>query len=322
MFIPLFFKFSSVKINKKMLKKIAFIACTFLYGLAVNAQTDIMDELEKNQAPSTDYASATFKTTRIVSGHSVETVAAKHLDFRISHRFGAINSGFNEFFGLDQSQIRFGLEYGLTDKLTIGLGRNSYQKTYDYYAKYKLLRQSTGEKTMPVTVSLFGAAYTNTMDTQEGARFFNNLERQTYCGQLMIARKFGERVSLQLTPSVLHRNKTEIENDANTLYSLGMGGRFKLSKRTSLNVEYFYTPVTLDGTTRLRDAKYTNALSIGFDIETGGHVFQLHCTNSKGMSEKYLIAQTTGQWMNGDIFYGFNISRVFSFDKSAKTTHK
>jgi hypothetical protein len=120
----------------------------------------------------------------------------------------------------------------------------------------------------------------------------------------------------------LHRNKTEIENDANTLYSLGMGGRFKLSKRTSLNVEYFYTPVTLDGTTRLRDAKYTNALSIGFDIETGGHVFQLHCTNSKGMSEKYLIAQTTGQWMNGDIFYGFNISRVFSFDKSAKTTHK
>jgi Membrane bound beta barrel domain (DUF5777) len=301
-----------------MLKKIVCIACTFMYIISVNGQTDLMAELEKNQAPSTDYASATFKTTRIVSGHSVETVAVKHLDFRISHRFGAINSGFNEFFGLDQSQIRFGLEYGLTNKLTIGLGRNSYQKTYDYYAKYKLLRQSTGEKTIPITVSLLGAAYTNTMDTQEGARFYNNLERQTYCSQLMIARKFGERVSLQITPSILHRNKTETTDDANTLYSLGMGGRFKISKRTSLNVEYFYTPTTIDGKTILRSSQYTNALSIGFDIETGGHVFQLHCTNSKGMSEKYLIGQTTGQWMNGDIFYGFNISRVFSFEKATK----
>ncbi|MES2520381.1 MAG: DUF5777 family beta-barrel protein [Bacteroidota bacterium] len=304
-----------------MIKNIAVFALLTLIGFSVNAQDDLLDELEKNQVPTTDYTTATFKTTRIVSGHSVETVAAKHLDFRISHRFGAINSGFEELFGLDQSQIRFGLEYGLTDQLTIGIGRNSYQKTYDYYAKYKILRQSTGEKSMPITVALFGAAYTNTMPTQPDAKFYTNLERQTYCGQILIARKFGERVSLQLTPSILHRNKTESVDDANTLYSLGMGGRFKLTKRTSLNVEYFYTPSTL-GEKTLRSSQYTNALSIGFDIETGGHVFQLHCTNSKGMSEKYLIGQTTGQWTSGDIFYGFNISRVFSFDKSDKNNHK
>lgn len=205
--------------------------------------------------------------------------------------------------------------------LTIGVGRNIYQKTYDYYVKYKLLRQSSGAGVMPVTVAMLAAAYTNTLPSQPNARFFNNLERQTYCGQVLIARKFGERVSLQLTPSILHRNKVETENDANTLYSLGMGGRFKLTRRTAFNVEYYYTP-TSAGEISLRDPQFKNALSIGFDIETGGHVFQLHFTNSKGMSEKYLIGQTEGTWQNGDIFYGFNISRVFSFDKSAKKTHK
>jgi hypothetical protein len=289
--------------------------------MTLKAQDDLLDELNKIQKPVVTYASATFKSTRIVSGHSIETVAAKHLDFRISHRFGALNSGYQELWGLDQSQIRFGLEYGLTDRLTIAVGRNSYQKTYDYYAKYKLLRQSSGAKTMPISVSVLAAAYTNTMPSQVNARFYNNLERQAYCGQLLIARKFGERVSLQLTPSILHRNKVETVNDANTLYSLGMGGRFKLTRRTSFNVEYYYTPNSTDKIA-LRDPQFKNALSIGFDIETGGHVFQLHFTNSKGMTEKYLIGQTEGTWQNGDIFYGFNISRVFSFDKSAKKTHK
>ncbi len=303
------------------MKKYLFLLLTLMSAIAAQAQDDLLDELNKVQKPVISYASATFKSTRIVSGHSIETVAAKHLDFRISHRFGALNSGYRELFGLDQAQIRFGLEFGLTDRLTVGVGRNSYQKTYDYYAKYKLLRQSSGAKIMPVTVALLAAAYTNTLPSQPNARFFNNLERQTYCGQLLIARKFGERVSLQLTPSILHRNKVETDNDANTLYSLGMGGRFKLTRRTSFNVEYYYTPA-LAGEISLRDPQFKNALSIGFDIETGGHVFQLHFTNSKGMTEKYLIGQTEGLWQNGDIFYGFNVSRVFSFDKSAKKTHK
>ncbi|MEI7586285.1 DUF5777 family beta-barrel protein [Runella sp.] len=303
------------------MKKYLFLLCISFISTISQAQDDLLDELNKIQKPVISYASATFKSTRIVSGHSIETVAAKHLDFRISHRFGAVNSGYQQLFGLDQSQIRLGFEFGLTDRLTVGVGRNSYQKTYDYYAKYKLLRQSSGAKLMPVTVALLAAAYTNTLPSQPSARFFNNLERQTYCGQLLIARKFGERVSLQLTPSILHRNKVETENDANTLYSLGMGGRFKLTRRTSFNVEYYYTPTTVGGIS-LRDPQFKNALSIGFDIETGGHVFQLHFTNSKGMSEKYLIGQTEGTWQNGDIFYGFNISRVFSFDKSARKTNK
>jgi hypothetical protein len=304
-----------------MIYKIIITSILILSVNIVYAQKDLMDELEKSEKPKTTFASATFKSTRIVSGHSVEVIAAKHLDFRISHRFGTINSGFNELFGLDQAQMRLGFEYGLTNHLTVGIGRNSYQKTYDYYAKYKIFKQKSGATNFPVTISALVAAYTNTMDTQPEAKFFNNLERQAYCSQILIARKFGEKISIQLSPSLLHRNKTEVVDDANTLYSLGLGGRFKLTKRTTLNAEYYYTPETIDGKTRLRNEKYTNALSLGFDIETGGHVFQLHITNSRGMSEKYLIGQTTGQWLKGDLYYGFNISRIFSFDKTEKKKH-
>ncbi len=126
------------------MKKYSLLLLISFVAIVARAQDDLLDELNKIQKPVANYASATFKSSRIVSGHSIETIAAKHLDFRISHRFGALNSGYQELFGLDQSQIRLGFEFGLTDRLTVGVGRNSYQKTYDYYAKYKLLRKSSG----------------------------------------------------------------------------------------------------------------------------------------------------------------------------------
>ncbi len=304
------------------MKRCFLILGLWLYGTAMSfGQDDLLAELSKVQKDIPIYTTATFKSTRLVSGHSIETIAAKHLDFRISHRFGAINSGFNELFGLDQSTIRLGLEYGVTDRLTVGLGRSSYEKVYDYYAKYKLLRQFSGSQNTPVTVTGLIAAYTTTQATMPTRQYFNNLERQSYCAQLLVARKFGEKLSLQVSPTVLHRNKSETPTDANTLYSVGMGGRFKLSRRTSLNAEYYYTLPAFSKANLGRDAQFTNALSIGFDIETGGHVFQLHLSNSKGMTERALIGQTTGQWSMGDIFYGFNISRVFSFDKQ-KNQHQ
>jgi hypothetical protein len=285
------------------------------------AQDELLSELEKTAEPAVVYTKSTFKGTRLVTGHSLETVGKKHLDFIISHRFGALNTGYKNLFGLDEAQIRFGLEYGLTDRLMIGVGRSSYQKTYDYFVKYKLLQQSAGARWMPVSVTLFASDATNTMDSSPDALFYSNAERQTYTFQALIARKFNEKLSLQLSPTLLHRNKTESDLDRNSLFSLGMGGRYKLSRRTSLNVEYWYTPSQLkddEGVTYFRDPKYTNALSVGFDIETGGHVFQLHFTNSRGMIEKQLIGQTTGKWNSGDVFYGFNVSRTFSFDRKAR----
>jgi hypothetical protein len=286
-------------------------------GTLVYAQNDLLSELEKTQYSTITYAAATFKGTRIINGHSVETVGKKNLDFIISHRFGAVNSGIHNFFGLDQAQIRLGLEYGITDRLMIGVGRSSYQKPVDLFVKYRLLKQSSGYKKMPVSVTLFASDAHNTSISTTELPFYTIAQRETYTFQALIARKFSEKLSIQITPTIMHRNLAENAVDANTLYALGMGGRYKLTKRTSFNMEYWYTPKTI-GSTIQRDPRFTNALSLGFDIETGGHVFQLHLTNSKGMIEKQFIGQTEGKWNKGDIFYGFNVSRTFGFDKNKK----
>ncbi|GLU54398.1 DUF5777 family beta-barrel protein [Dyadobacter frigoris] len=299
-----------------MLKRL-FVIGMILTSSAAFAQNDLLKELDQVQDSVVNYSAATFKGTRIINGHSVETVGKNNLDFIISHRFGAVNSGAQNFFGLDESQIRLALEYGLTDRLMIGVGRSSYQKTLDFFAKYRLLKQSTGARNMPVSVTLFASDAHNSTTSSTELPFYTIMQRQTYTFQALIARKFNDKLSLQLSPTVIHRNLAENQIDANTIYSLGMGGRYKLTKRTSFNVEYWYTPKTFAGTTQ-RDPRFTNTLSLGFDIETGGHVFQLHLTNSRGMIEKQFIGQTTGKWNNGDIFYGFNISRTFSFDKNRK----
>lgn len=300
---------------------LSLLLCATVFGYG-QTEPDLLADLEKIAPDKPQPVIATFKSTRIINGHSNETVAAKHLDFRISHRFGTLNSGYKELWGLDQARIRIGLEYGITDRLMVGAGRSSYLKEYDYFAKYKLLRQKTNSWSNPVSVTLAGGASTNTSDTRSPIVFSNNLERQSYWGQMLIARKFGEKVSAQLTPTMVHRNKTETLIDANTLYAMGVGGRVKITKRTTFNAEYFYVANDLLGGDYTRDPQYKNNLSIGFDIDTGGHVFQLHVSNSRGMIEKQFIGGTTDSWTNGGLFYGFNISRVFSFDKEAKKTHK
>jgi hypothetical protein len=298
--------------------KICLAIAIAMISLCAFAQDDLLKELDQVQDSVTTYSAATFKGTRIINGHSVETVGKNNMDFIISHRFGAVNSGANNFFGLDESQIRLALEYGLTDRLMVGIGRSSYQKTIDVFAKYRLLRQSSGYRNMPVSVTLFASDANNSSTSSTDLPFYTIAQRQTYTFQVLIARKFSENLSLQLTPTIMHRNLAENQIDANNLYALGMGGRYKLTKRTSFNAEYWYTPKTFAGTTQ-RDPRFTNTLSLGFDIETGGHVFQLHLTNSRGMIEKQFIGQTTGKWSSGDIFYGFNVSRTFSFDKSKKS---
>ncbi len=292
------------------------------------AQDDLMALLEEDMSKDPVYTFATFKATRLINGQTIETIPKKHLNFWISHRFGAINSGFiNNFFGLDEARIRLGLEYGLTDRLLIGAGRSSMEKTYDIYSKYKLIRQSDR---IPVTVTGMGSWAINTMTTgyitETGAemKFFNNLERYSYTGQLLIARKFNEKLSLQLMPTVLHQNRVESASLDNTMFAVGGGGRYKLSNRFTLSGEYYYNVANKSRYESETGVPYPfhNSLSIGVDIETGGHVFQLHFTNSKGMIEKQFIGQTIGTWENKDVFYGFNIARTFSFDKSAKNKIK
>lgn len=292
------------------------------------AQDDLLQMLDQEQSKETTYTLATFKASRLINGQTIETVSKNHLNFWISHRFGAVNSGFlANFFGLDEAKIRLGLEYGLTDNWLIGAGRSSLEKTYNFYSKYKVLRQSNK---FPVTVTGLGGWAINTMETgyvmESGSemRFNNNKERYSYWGQVLIARKFNENLSLQVMPTFLHYNKVENPSISNDLWALGIGGRYKLTKRFTLSGEYYHS-FTDTGDYEASTGKvypYHNSISIGVDIETGGHVFQLHFTNSRGMIERHFIGQTTGSWEDGDIFYGFNIARTFSFDKGAKHKDK
>ena len=191
-----------------MLKTTSVLLFSLITSVAM-AQTELMKQLEQADDSTVQYAAATFKGTRIINGHSIETVGSNNMDFIISHRFGAINSGASNFFGLDQSQIRLALEYGLTDRLMVGLGRSSYQKTIDVFVKYRLLRQSSGLRNMPVSVTLFASDAHNASTSTPDLPFYTITQRQTYTFQALIARKFNEKLSLQLTPTVMHRNLAE-----------------------------------------------------------------------------------------------------------------
>jgi hypothetical protein len=284
----------------------------FLVPAEIFAQNDLMNLLNDSTAKEINYTTASFKSTRIMNGHSIERMAPGQLDVRISHRFGPINSGAYDFFGLDQySNIRLGMEYGILKWLMVGVGRSSFEKTFDGFAKFTILRQSTGAKEMPVSVSVFSSVALKSqkplVDTV--TNYFSS--RLSYVAQVLIARKISPGFSVQLTPSFVHRNLVATELDANDLFAIGAGGRLKLSKRISLNVEYFYVA----NQNPYSKPKYYNPFTVGFDIETGGHVFQLMFTNSFGTIEKGFIGETTGQWKTGDIHFGFNISRVFTLKK-------
>jgi hypothetical protein len=273
-----------------------------------------MNLLNENSAKEITYTTATFKSTRVMNGHSIERMPAGQLDVRISHRFGQVNSGGYNFFGLDQSNIHLSLEYGITNWLMVGIGRGSYEKTFDGFAKFSILRQSTGAKTMPVSLSALTTVSLNTLKFQNQAQTNYFTSRLAYVAQVLVARKISQAISVQLMPTFIHKNLVATEIDPNDIYAVGAGARLKLTKRTSLNGEYYYV---VNPKTYLSQQIY-NPLSIGFDLETGGHVFQLFFTNSIGMIEKAFIGETTGSWTKGDIRFGFNISRVFTLVKHNK----
>lgn len=290
-----------------------FFSMLFFYSAGAQDTTDLMSLLEKEMAPPKDltiYTTATFKTTRLVNGHSVENVAKGVMDVKISHRFGHINEGGYELFGLDKATMRMGIDYGITRYLMVGIGRSTYQKTYDGYFKLKILRQSKGKKKMPITLSYVPTIALRTLKYADPTinNYFSS--RLFYTHQLIIGRKFSEGTSIQLMPTFIHQNLVTGVNDPNDMFAIGIGGRQKLSKRISFNIEYYYQlpDYKLPGT--------TNSLSVGFDIETGGHVFQLHFTNSQGMNERTFISDTKGRWEKGDILFGFNIARVFTIGKN------
>ena len=287
------------------LHQFTFSAWLLLAMQSITAQ-GLLDALNEGVEEPTVPVSATFKDTRIVNVQSNETPAEGVLHFVIAHRFGTLSSGIYDLWGLDNAQMRMALDYGITDRLAVGMARNTYQKTLEANVKARLLRQSTGPEAIPISVTWYSVAMANGLRVSEEDQPYPVSRRLSYVHQAVLARKMSEKLSLALVPSFVHRNFVEESNDAHDLFLMGVGGRYKLGPRFSLNGEYHHFLTQTFG-----DA-FSPSLSLGVDIETGGHVFQLHITNARGMFERSFLAEPAGSWIDGDVYFGFNLSRVFT----------
>lgn len=279
-------------------------------------QDDLLSELESSSTEK-EFTSAAFKGSRLVNGHTVETRGKGELEFIFQHRFGLINGGLYEMFGLDQAFVRLGLDYGVTDKFSLSVGRNSVDKTMDGYAKYKMLRQSTGTGSSPITLTVLGGMAYKTSPKKEDDPALQPIDRIAYVGQVLIARKFSPALSLQLMPTLVHKNAVNKSVEKNDVIAIGMGGRWKVSRSIALTTE-FYPRLDAPSNPLLvaneMSRKY-DAFGFGIDLETGGHVFQLIITNTNTLTERAFITETAGYIFDGDLHFGFNVTRGFQVGK-------
>ena len=269
-------------------------------------QDDLLDILEDASSKPVIVESS-FKGTRVVNAQSLELPRPKILQFMIQHRFGSIENGFYDLFGMDYATIRFDFNYGLTERLSFGVGRSSLDKIYDIFVKTKLLRQSSGTRSFPVSVLLYSDIGIDTKRKSENDPAVKDeyLNRLLYVNQLIIGRKFNRSLSLEILPTLIHRNLVPTNQDDHDLVSVGIAGRYKLSNRISVNADYF---IPLGD----RSEDYQNSVAIGVDYETGGHVFQVMIANSQGPYEYTFIENARGNFSTGVLYLGFNISRAFT----------
>jgi hypothetical protein len=289
-----------------------FLLMTILFystSSVLHAQDNDLLKLVDDNKPKKEYIDYSFKSTRVIMSQSMELLKPGTMDFRILHRFGNINDGGYELFGLDHATMRMGFDFGISRSFMVGVGRSTNKKEFDGFLKYRMIHQATGPRSLPFSIVGVAGSTLQTLKWNDPANKNVFSDRLAYYYQVIIGRKFNERISLQVSPTLLHRNLVPSINDPNDLYALGAGARIKLSKRTSLNLDYYYR---LNSNT---SDQTLNPFSIGFDIETGGHVFQMHFSNAIGMNERIFLSETTNDWANGDIQFGFNLSRIFQIKK-------
>ena len=318
----------------EMIKKMTVVCITGLMSTSIFAQEDSSFSLfDEPKAPVAEKVQFAFKTTKVVNLQSLELIDAGVFDFKMSHRFGALNSGAAKFnsedavnaFGLDVATIRLGGEYGVNENLMVGLGRYNVksEKGVDAYVKYRLMHQTSDNK-KPLSILLMAAVdYKNTQYDRTIIGIAGPVtmtwgipgkQRLSYVGQVIVGKKVNDDFSWVISPTMVvsgMNDRYDAASDsfvssgtARTQFALGMGFRNKLSARTSLNMEYI--PI-LNG-----NGTFYNSFSVGFDIETGGHVFQVDFTNSLGMNESMFISRNADRWGAAGVRLGFNLHRVFT----------
>jgi hypothetical protein len=288
------------------MKNIPIILLFLLLSLGLNAQNieDLLND-QMNDKPKTELVPYTFKSVLLINSHTTKLPDKGDWVLLISHRFAPFSTGFSSLWGLDGATVRLGMEYGLTETTALGFGRSTYKSNYDFYAKQLLLRQSTGAKNMPLTFAVMGVINISSSKWPADGRKYLFAHRMNYTLQLLASRKFNRSISLQLMPTYIHRNLVATPSDHNDILAIGAGGRLKISNRVALTCEYHYVFPNQTATV------IVNPLSVGVDIETGGHVFQLFVTNASAIYDAGFIPETTAKWSSGDIRFGFNLSRTF-----------
>lgn len=280
--------------------KLLFVT-VFFCVFFTQAQDDLLDEISNDSLVDTS-VDAVFKSLKIVNFESTKLVGKKGLLFNVSHRFGSIEGGFNTFFGLDDAVTRIQFIYGISDGFNIGISRSSFQKIYEGSIKYRLVRQCDK---FPFTIVGFNTILINTALSEDNLPKLEFKHRLSYASQLLISHKANTNLSLQLIPTFFHDNYAVLDAQDNAQFALGFGGRYKIGKRWSINADYGWHMNRADG------SPFKNPLSIGVDLETGGHVFQMHFTNAQPMNVNGFLGQATGDWGDGDIYFGFNLTRSF-----------
>lgn len=306
------------------MKTVHYSAILFLIAIFcsnLQAQDDLLDMLESEAPAVNEEVTATWKTMRLVNLHSTEMVKKNALDFRVTHRFGSIGEksggGVHNLYGLDISDdIRISFDYGITKRLQVGVGRSKMNELLDGTVKYKILAQK--EAKVPLTIVAIGNAAITPQKVVD-TRYDDWQNRLSYFAQIVFSKKFGSRISFEIAPGMVHRNLVEkvtdgkgnILQDENTLYSIGMGGRFMITKRVGIIADYVYT--ISDFRSKYEPRKYYDPFGLGVEVETGGHVFHITLTNARGIIENNYVPNTTENWGDGGMKLGFNISRVFQF---------
>ncbi|MDA9126267.1 DUF5777 family beta-barrel protein [Flavobacteriaceae bacterium] len=283
-----------------MKKSLSFLF--LLFSVMLFSQEDLLSEIDTDdQAPV--YASAVFKGLKVINFESTKLVAKGGFNFIVSHRFGTVKNGFENLFGLDEAVTHLNFVYGISDHFNVSASRSSNQKIYEVATKFRLARQEEGK--IPFTLVGYTSVLANTALDTDNLPKLDFKHRLSYVAQLLISRKITNELSLIASPTFFHDNYVIDDTQKNSQYGLGLGGRYKLGKRWSVNMEY---GMHLN---RSATSLYNNPFSIGVDLETGGHIFQLHFTNSQSMNTNGVFGTSTGDWGDSDVYFGFNLARSF-----------